>query len=324
MKQPDIRSSPARRSSPTITGKMEHKHQGREPSTVTTTHTSFMNSDSSERSAAYTAPLETLTLDDLSRVGGKNASLGEMLAELADVGVRVPGGFATTVEAYNLHLQQAELDTVIVDELDQLDVNDTEALAKTGQSIRRRRRLRHRRPAQLRRGLRPDADGLERELPAELADDPRPLRGCLPPAVDAVSAHLRGGVPLPKVSTVAARVLQDGCAGRVSGHARARRRARGGAEAGTNEPVRCSTRASLAATGNRIKQPVIMLRGGTRAASMDGLLRWTNRVVRDVNEDMHVLASVRRLAFEPVAAPAAATTRVGRSTFVSGTRGGRT
>ncbi len=95
-------------------------------------------SPSRDANRSLVVRLDELTLDDLPRVGGKNASLGEMLRELKDVGVRVPGGFATTVEAYEEHLKQAGIDTVIFDELDLLDVTDTRALAGTARSIRQR------------------------------------------------------------------------------------------------------------------------------------------------------------------------------------------
>ncbi|TVQ30202.1 MAG: phosphoenolpyruvate synthase [Phycisphaeraceae bacterium] len=83
-------------------------------------------------------PLHELTLDDLPLVGGKNASLGEMLRELKGAGVRVPGGFALTVDAHHLHLARAELDEAIYSELERLDVADTKALAQTARSIRTR------------------------------------------------------------------------------------------------------------------------------------------------------------------------------------------
>ena len=50
----------------------------------------------------FVLPLEKLTLADINLVGGKNASLGEMITHLTDAGVRVPGGFATTTESFNL------------------------------------------------------------------------------------------------------------------------------------------------------------------------------------------------------------------------------
>ena len=73
---------------------------------------------------------------DVGRVGGKNASLGEMIAALTTAGVRVPGGFATTAEAYREFLAQNGLDRKIEQALAGLDVDDVQALAKTGAQIR--------------------------------------------------------------------------------------------------------------------------------------------------------------------------------------------
>ncbi len=80
--------------------------------------------------------LDQVTLRDLPTVGGKNASLGEMLRELASVGVQVPGGFALTVEAFHRHLRSAHLESSIYETLDRLDATDTQALATTARSIR--------------------------------------------------------------------------------------------------------------------------------------------------------------------------------------------
>jgi pyruvate,water dikinase len=79
---------------------------------------------------------ESLGMDDVPRVGGKNASLGEMISELASVGVRVPGGFATTADAYRAFLAQGGLRERIDEALAGLDVEDVEALARTGAAIR--------------------------------------------------------------------------------------------------------------------------------------------------------------------------------------------
>jgi len=86
--------------------------------------------------ADWVVPLERLTLEDLPRVGGKNASLGEMLGALADAGVHVPGGFALTVDAFHLHLRQAEIEGAIHETLDRLDVTDMQALAEAARQIR--------------------------------------------------------------------------------------------------------------------------------------------------------------------------------------------
>src|SRR5215469_1707598 len=73
---------------------------------------------------------------DIESVGGKNASLGEMIGSLAKLGVQVPGGFATTAHAYRQFLQQGGLDARIRAELAGLDVDDVTKLAATGARIR--------------------------------------------------------------------------------------------------------------------------------------------------------------------------------------------
>jgi pyruvate,water dikinase len=81
-------------------------------------------------------PFEKLRMTDVERVGGKNSSLGEMISQLADSGVRVPGGFATTALAYRAFLAQGGLDDRINAALDALDVDDVNALAACGAQIR--------------------------------------------------------------------------------------------------------------------------------------------------------------------------------------------
>jgi pyruvate,water dikinase len=73
---------------------------------------------------------------DVEHVGGKNASLGEMIQHLSSVGVRVPGGFATTSLAFRDFLSANKLDERINSRLEGLDVEDVKALAKTGAEIR--------------------------------------------------------------------------------------------------------------------------------------------------------------------------------------------
>jgi len=75
-------------------------------------------------------------MNDLEKVGGKNASLGEMIGHLADAGVRVPGGFATTADAFREFLDQSGLAGKIQERLASLDIEDTRALADAGQEIR--------------------------------------------------------------------------------------------------------------------------------------------------------------------------------------------
>src|SRR5436190_9534147 len=80
--------------------------------------------------------LKDLRLADLPKVGGKNASLGEMTAALAQAGVRVPGGFATTADAFREFLAAGGLDRRIEEKLKALDANDVKALAACGKEIR--------------------------------------------------------------------------------------------------------------------------------------------------------------------------------------------
>lgn len=77
-----------------------------------------------------------LGIGDVGQVGGKNASLGEMISNLAEAGVSVPGGFATTADAYREFLQYEGLKERIDATLGALDVDDVEALARAGKQIR--------------------------------------------------------------------------------------------------------------------------------------------------------------------------------------------
>ena len=81
-------------------------------------------------------PLARLGMGDVPRVGGKNASLGEMIQHLAAAGITVPGGFATTALAYRRYLAGSGLDGRIRAALERLDVSDVQALAATGAQIR--------------------------------------------------------------------------------------------------------------------------------------------------------------------------------------------
>ena len=84
----------------------------------------------------YVRWLSDLGMEDVAVVGGKNASLGEMIRHLAEVGVRVPSGFATTAQAYRDFLAVDGLDQRIAAELDALDVDDIAALSAAGPKIR--------------------------------------------------------------------------------------------------------------------------------------------------------------------------------------------
>ncbi|EFQ61998.1 phosphoenolpyruvate synthase [Pseudomonas lactucae] len=84
----------------------------------------------------YVVSLDKLGVHDVEHVGGKNASLGEMISNLAGAGVSVPGGFATTAQAYRDFLELSGLNAQIHAALDALDVDDVNALARTGAQIR--------------------------------------------------------------------------------------------------------------------------------------------------------------------------------------------
>ncbi|WP_275540742.1 phosphoenolpyruvate synthase [Pseudidiomarina homiensis] len=84
----------------------------------------------------YVLWYDHLGMNDVGRVGGKNASLGEMISNLAGAGVEVPNGFATTAEAFNEFLEQSGVNERIHSLLDDLDTNDVKALAEAGQKIR--------------------------------------------------------------------------------------------------------------------------------------------------------------------------------------------
>jgi pyruvate,water dikinase len=77
-----------------------------------------------------------LNMSDVDRVGGKNASLGEMISNLANAGVNVPGGFATTASAYRSFLIDTGLKAKIDSALDALDVEDVNELARVGKQVR--------------------------------------------------------------------------------------------------------------------------------------------------------------------------------------------
>src|SRR5207253_5718782 len=79
---------------------------------------------------------EHLRMRDVDRVGGKNASLGEMISQLAGNGIRVPGGFATTAFAFREFLDNNDLRHRIKQTLAALDVDDVAALGKSGATLR--------------------------------------------------------------------------------------------------------------------------------------------------------------------------------------------
>lgn len=84
----------------------------------------------------YVFPFSQLRMTDVDRVGGKNASLGELLSQLTSAGIRVPDGFATTAEAFRLFLKEGGLEDRIHVRLAKLNVDDVKALAAAGAEIR--------------------------------------------------------------------------------------------------------------------------------------------------------------------------------------------
>ncbi len=86
--------------------------------------------------SSYVIPFSKIKLSDLSSVGGKNASLGEMYQELSGVGVKVPNGFAITANAYRNFLKHNQLEKKIANALDNLDISDLQMLTSVGAKIR--------------------------------------------------------------------------------------------------------------------------------------------------------------------------------------------
>ncbi len=84
----------------------------------------------------YVVPFESLKMTDIAVVGGKNASIGEMIGSMTRLGIKVPGGFATTATAYRALLAQDGLDTRIGALLANLDVDNVVRLAEVGSTIR--------------------------------------------------------------------------------------------------------------------------------------------------------------------------------------------
>src|SRR3954451_21677950 len=96
----------------------------------------------SSQEATYVASFEHLRMTDVESVGGKNASLGEMISQLAGAGVRVPGGFATTAQAFRDFLSYsanggASLADRMAARLAGLNIDDVRSLAAAGAEIRK-------------------------------------------------------------------------------------------------------------------------------------------------------------------------------------------
>ena len=94
-----------------------------------------MNSNTQDNTSLV-LDLAQCSMNDVGLVGGKNASLGEMISNLSGLGVSVPGGFATTADAYRQFLNEAGLTDRINQTLLELDVDDVRSLAEAGRNIR--------------------------------------------------------------------------------------------------------------------------------------------------------------------------------------------
>jgi pyruvate,water dikinase len=117
----------------------------------------------------WVIPFREVTLDDLPRVGGKNASLGEMVRRMAGIGVRVPDGFAVTADGFRRHLRDAGLENEINRALEGLNVSDTKTLAETAA------RLRHQvRSAPLPSEIRAEIQAAYAALSAQFNEDATP------------------------------------------------------------------------------------------------------------------------------------------------------
>ena len=97
----------------------------------------FAPTDTQDLTTRWVVPFEELRMTDVDTVGGKNASLGEMISQLSAAGVQVPGGFATTAAAFRAFLDHGGLRQRINDRLSALNVDDVRALAACGAEIRK-------------------------------------------------------------------------------------------------------------------------------------------------------------------------------------------
>ena len=95
-----------------------------------------MNKNNQNVQPGLVIDLKQVGMNDVPVVGGKNASLGEMIANLSELGVSVPGGFATTADAFRVFLNEAGLTQKINSLLDELDTDNVNQLAKDGKEIR--------------------------------------------------------------------------------------------------------------------------------------------------------------------------------------------
>src|SRR5690349_6913585 len=86
--------------------------------------------------SSFIVPLHEVGLEDLDSVGGKNASLGEMIQHLTHLGINIPGGFVITVSAYKHFLQSNNLEPLIKEFIGEIDFDNIDSLRKGGKKIR--------------------------------------------------------------------------------------------------------------------------------------------------------------------------------------------
>ena len=84
----------------------------------------------------YIKRFQEISMADVASVGGKNASLGEMIGNLGKLGIRVPGGFATTTHAFHTFVGSSGLDALIAETLEGLDVENVGQLTEAGRTLR--------------------------------------------------------------------------------------------------------------------------------------------------------------------------------------------
>jgi pyruvate,water dikinase len=112
--------------------------------------------------------LDTVGIDDIEVVGGKNASIGEMIVSLSDAGVTTPGGFATTADAYRRFLSANDLDVKIGDLVGSIDIEDVVELASVGERIRKMIEAAEL-PHDLERAIRRAFHEMDESVPGQLA-----------------------------------------------------------------------------------------------------------------------------------------------------------
>ena len=103
---------------------------------VTTRVSENASSVSSDRHTTFVLWFDQVGIADVNLVGGKNASLGEMIQQLVPKGINVPNGFAVTAQAFRYFIQQAGLEKRLRRLLNDLDVNDIDNLRQRGQQAR--------------------------------------------------------------------------------------------------------------------------------------------------------------------------------------------